>query len=273
MGDETTEETTETDDTQTVTDDEISGDAEIEDSAPSKEDVTDTTDDPPKKGGVEKKIGKLTKEKSEALREAAYWRGVAEGKKTEEVSPDPVKKVGNVLDSTDYDTYEDYLDARDAKTAERVKAEILAEILSEQQKKEKVHTVQTIQTQYDKARKVYEDFDEVALAPNLPINQMVLDVALGDNFADILYALGKKPKKAAQISVMTPIQAAREIGKIEERILNPKRPTKNTITNAPEPIRPLGGGGNTDATPIEKMTFKQKQAKWEKERLEELGVK
>ena len=259
----------EVENTETVTDDGISGETEeIEGAEPLEEDVTELTDDPPKKSGIEKKIGKLTREKSEALREAAYWKGVAEGKTQAKEDTVVEEKPKTKLDPTDFETYEDYLDARDAKIREEVKSEILGE----QKAKEKAQNIHTIQKQYGDARKVHDDFDEVALNPSLPINQLIIDVAMGENFAEILYELGKNPEKAAQISAMTSIQAAREIGKIEERILNPKKPTK-TKTKAPEPLKPLGGGGNADATPIEKMSFKQKQAKWEKERLERLGVK
>lgn len=233
----------------------------------------DPTADPQKKGGVEKRIGKLTKEKSEAQREAAYWKGVAEGK-TQDIEPDPEPaKPSTELDPNSFETYEEYVQASIKKGVEEGIKEGLKVIKTETEQEKKLQTAQTIQAQYGDARKVHKDFDEIALNPTLPINQTIMDAAMGESFAEILYALGKAPEKAAQISMMTPLQAAREIGKIEERILNPKKPTKKTTTNAPEPIKPLGGGGNADATPIDKMSTKQKLAKWDKERREQSGVK
>ncbi len=169
-----------------------------EELTPSDEDVPDTTDGPPKKGGVEKKIGKLTKRAALAEQEAAYWKGVAEGKTQQQppVKEEPIKPTP--LDPADFGTYEDYLDAREVKIREQVRAEVL----NEQKKKEKDQTIQIVQAQCVKAREKYEDFDAVALNPRLPINQMIVDVAMGENFAKILYALGKDPEKAAQIAMM-----------------------------------------------------------------------
>lgn len=235
------------------------------DPTPADPGVIDPAADPSKKkDGVQKKIDKLTREKGDATREAAYWKGVADGKK----EPEVVKPASTELDPANFETYEDYVQASIKKGIE----EGIKGIQEGQKAEKKAETIQTIQKQYGEARKVHEDFNEIALNPALPINQNIMDAAMGDNFAEILYELGKNPEKAAEIAVMSPLQAAREIGKIEARITNPAIKPKPKETNAPPPV-PTVGGPSADNVPDDKKSKEQLHAKWEKTRRERMGVK
>ena len=249
-----------------VTDDDISASPEGEDAPP-----VDTVDDEgaepsadgpkpkPKKGGVQRKIDKLTKRASKAELEAAYYKGVAEGKATAAPGTEQVDGVPE-LNRDDFDTEEEYIDAR---VDQRMKVH----------EKKTVDTtakdrVDKINRQYDDAREKYDDFDEIALDDKLPINAHMLEAAMGDNLTEILYRLGSNPDNTRKISQMTPTQAIKEIGKIEEEIMNPKPKPKSKPkpSAAPEPPPTVKSGGEDPGAGGGDETQTQRLARWDKER-------
>lgn len=68
---------------------------------------------------------------------------------------------------------------------------------------------------------------------------------------DIAYHLGKNPDVARKLSAMNPVHAARELGKLEARLSEPK-----PVTKAPDPYRPARGAA-TPAPKIESMTVNE----------------
>ena len=90
----------------------------------------------------------------------------------------------------------------------------------------------------EQARDKYEDFEQVAYNPNLPITDVMAEtIQASDVGPDVAYYLGANPKEAARISRLAPFLQAKEIGKIEAKLAdNP--PVKRT-TNAPAPITPV----------------------------------
>ena len=90
----------------------------------------------------------------------------------------------------------------------------------------------------EEARTKYDDFEQVAYNPKLPItNVMAETIQSSDIGPELAYYLGSNPKEADRISRMTPLGQAKEIGKIEAKLAdNP--PVKRT-TSAPAPISPV----------------------------------
>jgi len=90
----------------------------------------------------------------------------------------------------------------------------------------------------EEARTKYDDFEQVAYNPKLPItNVMAETIQSSDVGPELAYYLGSNPKEADRISRMTPFGQAKEIGKIEAKLAdNP--PVKRT-TSAPAPISPV----------------------------------
>ena len=107
--------------------------------------------------------------------------------------------------------------------------------------------------QADEARTKYTDFDKVVatvtradvLAPQ--VADMVLE---SDAAADVAYHLGKNPALARELSRMSPLSAARELGRIEALLSKPQARTQSA---APEPITPVKGTGTVQKDP-HKMT-------------------
>ena len=90
----------------------------------------------------------------------------------------------------------------------------------------------------EEARSKYDDFEQVAYNPKLPItNVMAETIQSSDIGPELAYYLGSNPKEADRISRMTPLVQAKEIGKIEAKLASDP-PVKRT-TSAPAPISPV----------------------------------
>ena len=115
-----------------------------------------------------------------------------------------------------------------------------AEQLIAQREAAKQHS-QVLESYHDleeEARAKYDDFEQVAYNPNLPITTvMAQSIQASDNGPEVAYHLGANPREAERISRLSPIMQAKEIGKIEAQLAaNP--PVKKT-SNAPAPISPV----------------------------------
>jgi len=88
------------------------------------------------------------------------------------------------------------------------------------------------------ARAKYEDFEQVAYNPNLRITTVMAEtIQTSDVGPDVAYYLGSNPKEAERISQMPPILQAKEIGKIEAKLVS--NPPVKKSSSAPAPIAPV----------------------------------
>jgi hypothetical protein len=130
-----------------------------------------------------------------------------------------------------FETYEDYADA----LAERKAQELLARREAEQQQRA---YLEAYHDREEVARDKYDDFEQVAYNPNLPVTEaMARAIQASEIGPDVLYHLGSSPSEAARISRLDPILQAREIGKIEARLA--AEPLVKKTSNAPAPIAPV----------------------------------
>jgi len=104
--------------------------------------------------------------------------------------------------------------------------------------KQQSQVLESYQEREEAARDKYDDFEQVAYNPKLPItNVMAETIQSSDIGPELAYYLGTNPKDAERISRMTPLAQAKEIGKIEAK-LSDNLPVKKT-TSAPAPISPV----------------------------------
>lgn len=201
---------------------------------------------------VQRRINEITKKRREAERELEFER-----KKREEVEAELEKAKANIPLTgkpkvEDFETEESYSEAlMDWKIENRLKTDKEKTTKASTEKSEKdqfTANLNAIETKMEKGSEKYEDFSELVLNNDLKISDSMVDILVTSEIAeDVLYYLGKNPDISADIAKKSPVEAAREIGRIEARLLAP--PLRKKITNAPEPINPVRTTGVTEKDP------------------------
>ena len=132
--------------------------------------------------------------------------------------------------------------------AQRKAEELLAQREAQRQQAEMLEAYSELE---EEARAKYDDFEQVAYNPRLPITDtMAQAIRASDIGPEIAYYLGSNPKEADRISRLPGILQAKELGKVEAKLASDP-PTKKT-SNAPAPITPVttrsAGGPAYDTT-------------------------
>jgi hypothetical protein len=174
----------------------------------------------------------------------------------------PVAPVAPEIDQ--YDDFSDYEAAeKEYRQQERVyikdlaKYELLTELQERQQQEvqrrqqEEVHQRQaTVQESFRaKIATAFEDDPDLRYQPifadqTFPCTETMLnEVAISDDPVALMRHLNAHRDEAARIAALPPNQIARAIGRIEASFATAP-PQPRTVSNAPEPIQPLGGGGS-----------------------------
>ena len=136
-------------------------------------------------------------------------------------------------------------------------AEVLAERKAEEllaRREQARMQSEIIESYHDKeedARNKYDDFEQVAYNPKLPITDaMAQTIQASEVGPDMAYYLGSNPKEADRISRLSPLQQAKELGKIEAKLSD--NPVVKKTSSAPAPIAPVTarstGSPATDTT-------------------------
>ena len=232
---------------------------------------TDTPDEQP----VEQEPSKtFTQEELDAIvgkrlaREQRKW----EREQTRRAQPAPT--AAELPPVENFDSVDAYADALATRKAEEL-------LIQREVERQKMDLLDAYHDREEEARTKYDDFEQVAYNPKLPIsNAMAETIQASDMGPDIAYYLGSNPKEAARIaSLNSPILQAKEIGKIEAKMAS--EPVLRKTTSAPPPIAPISGRGSgapsydtTDPRSIKNMTTsewieadRQRQMKkWEAQR-------
>lgn len=148
--------------------------------------------------------------------------------------PSPPKEVPP---ADQFESVEAYAEALAAKKAE--------ELLQQRQLQEQQAQIfEAYADREEEARAKYDDFEQVAYNPNIPITTVMAEtIRASDVGPDVAYYLGSNPKEADRISRLSPYLQAKEIGKIEVKLASDP-PAKKT-SSAPAPIAPVTARGNT----------------------------
>jgi len=121
------------------------------------------------------------------------------------------------------------------------------------------------------ARTDYPDMDEVlSEAQSVPVSPAMAEaIKSSDLGGDLVYFLGKDPDLANKIARMSPIAAARELGRIESYIeyekAQKKAAPKPAVSKAPAPIKPPKSSNSAgvksvdEMSPSEYIAFRNKQ--------------
>ncbi len=143
--------------------------------------------------------------------------------------------------------------------AER-KAQELVQQREQRQQQEAL--LENYQEREEAAREKYDDFEQVALNPKLPITTLMAQtIQASDVGPDVAYYLGSNPKEAERISRLPAYLQAKEIGRIEAKVQS-SPPAKKTSA-APTPITPVTARSasttydTTDPRSVKYMTTSQ----------------
>lgn len=234
--------------------DQVTDETQAQGDEPSGDDAAAETDEaqPKPKRSVQERIDEVTRARREAEREAEFWKAKA----LQATPPQPAQEAQEYLPQGDgrphRDEYHDDFDYIEALTD--WKAEQAAARLAEATR------------QQDHARSVRQNFEtrKQALFPNgdpdglqsflripqLPVAviEIVGDSDIGPRIADYL---GANPAELRRLEALSsPIQQARELTRLEQRLGAPARPIPKTATDAPEPPpQARGAGGRFTVAP------------------------
>jgi len=219
-----------------------------------------------KSKGVQKRIDELVRQREDAKRqltetetERDSWRKQAiKNDEEEDKKKGKEVKAGSKPSVDDYENYDDYVEAlTDYKVSQMVPT-IREQFNLEKKEELQNQKLQKTHDKLDAGKKKYDDFDEVAMNVTVPYSQDMLDIITdSDNTADIAYYFGKNISEAERVSRLPALEAAREIGKIEAKFdLKESEPKPKKITNAPEPVKTVGGSDVVTKKPSE-MTYSE----------------
>jgi hypothetical protein len=171
-------------------------------------------------------------------REQRKWE--REQKQAEAPKPVPVEQV--LPDQ--FTTTEEYVEALTTSKAQQI-------VQQQQFEQQRQELLGGYHDKEEVARDKYEDFEQVAYNPKLPITDvMAQTIQASDNGPDIAYYLGTNPKEADRISRLVPLLQAKEIGRLEAKVAS--EPVTKRTSSAPAPISPVtpinGGSSSVDTT-------------------------
>lgn len=185
----------------------------------------------------ERKLDKAYRQRAEAQARAEILeKQLAEAR--QQTAPSKPAEGEPRLEQFDYDP-EKYATAKAEYAKTQAGKELEAKQRAESGKAERQRLMSAWEEKVERADDKYEDFATVVgdLQPNSPFVAAIMEAENGE---DIAYHLGKNPKEAQRIAQLGPLAQAREIGKLEAKLLakpvEPKAPSR-----APAPITPLTG--------------------------------
>lgn len=130
-----------------------------------------------------------------------------------------------------FESVEAYAEALAVRKAEEL-------IRDKEVKRQQQEVLSAYHEREEDARGKYDDFEQVAYNPKLPItNVMAEAIQHSDIGPDVAYFLGSNPKEAERISRLSPYAQAKEIGRLEAKLAD-SPPVKKT-SSAPTPITPV----------------------------------
>jgi hypothetical protein len=126
-------------------------------------------------------------------------------------------------------------------------------VATEQQQSQQQHQMRVEREQWNskvgEARKKHADFDTIALNPDLPVAEgSAIDwwVMNSEHGTEMLYHYGQHPDQLEALNQLSPIEAARELAKLEVSLLTPSKPAPAAIPKAPRPPSEANPNGKAD---------------------------
>jgi hypothetical protein len=197
--------------------------------------------EPPKPSGKDKRISELVWQREEAKRQAAYYRGLAEGGRGAPPQGAQPAATEGPPKQEQFETYDEYLRAL-------TRHEIRTEMAQERQKLTRDLEGRELQGGFEKrveaVRAKHADFDEVAYANDHEVSPIMRDAILNvQDGAEIAYWLGKNPEESNRIARLSPNHQILELGRVSQRLAARSSAPPRPASAAPAPITPVKAGG------------------------------
>lgn len=243
---------------------------ETEESAtsPAESDAEEEPEGKKHKGGFQKRIDELTRRYYEEQQRAqAYERQLQELQQQHtDTQHQAVKpKFENYSDPEQFenDLAEWY---RQGVERQQEAQKHYQQQVEDQQKQAQKHA--QLQQRVAEGSQKYQDFTEVVMNPALPplsqVNEHAFEALTeSDHFADVAYYLGNNPHEILQFQGMSPVQAAKRVYQLEQRV---QKPAKPKTTKAPNP--PPEVGSKSDAS--EDLSKVEDMDAWMKKRQQQV---
>jgi hypothetical protein len=213
------------------------------------------------KSKVQKRIDELTHARGAAEREAAHWRAIAEGRKT-----NPAPQAHEYPSDAAYEAAQRQHEIREAARAEVAET---AQAHAERFQQDAARAIDaTYQERAAAAMQRIPDFVDVVGKADIQISHDMLNaIKESEHGPDITYEMAKNPEQAARLAQMPAAQMYRELGRMEAAIeaktasaqapAAAPAPAART-TKAPAPAATSGAGAappNTDPATMDLDAF------------------
>lgn len=238
---------------------EVADEAEADESEASSEDNQDLKAKKPKKGGFQKKIGRLEKQNAELQARL----DAIEQRKGQEADPSEEKRP-------ELDDFDDWDEFNRASVRYEAKQLLKEEQKQQNQKQAEADWKASLQKkaarfeqQKEELREAYDDFDDVidaydgGLTPAM--EQAILDSEIS---GEVAYYLAKNPDEAKKMLSMDIISANRFVGRLEAKLEKSEKrqvAVKKT-TNAPKPVAAVKPAAKSDIIDFENCTHEEYEA-------------
>jgi hypothetical protein len=192
--------------------------------------------DRPKKDPVQSRIDELTWHRRNLERDRNYWRDIAlknqQQPAPEVKAPEPqaLKKLADF--NYDEEKYAEYV-------ADVAADRAATKIRTEQERDKTESSRRSNQSKFREREAALkgeiEDYEDIAYTA--PIQDHVADLVMSmDEGPRVAYFLGKNPETAAKLSALPPLEAAKELGRIETRLAYEREQAKaKPVSKAPPP--------------------------------------
>lgn len=232
---------------------------------------------PKKKGGFQRRINKLTKQKSAAEQRAQYLEQRLKDleERVESRAPDKDKvqeeTPGKPM-ADDFEYHDEYVEALtdwklEQKFSKKSEEEKANQMKTQYQKQMDEHLtrVRSFAKDHEDFEEVIDDVSDVVVSP--AVEQLIVE---SDNGPELLYELAKDRELFESINALDLVAAARQIGKIEASLHKPEAETKKRgTTKAPKPLKSVSTKSSGAKKSIYDPGLSQKE--YERLRMEQMN--
>ena len=215
---------------------------EKQDAGATDDDQKAETEEKPKKQRKPSRAERRIRAQQERIKELE--KKVSENEKAEE-KPKEKPQEPNIDDFETYEEYEEELNKYEESLNDRESDSSKEEAPKQETTLDQNEINMVLEDGIEK----YDDFKEVVLDDTLPLTEEALSLAIeSDKAEDILYYIGIHKDYAEEIAGLSGMALAKEIGKLEVLVDKEVKKSGKKQTKAPEPIKPVDGGGVTPKT-------------------------